>query len=81
VVKVFPQPILGVVLLFEALTLLLFIRDQAASRRHLFIALLVGLLAFAVPQGYVVGLLVGVALYYLSNRFPLLDGADRSGIR
>jgi len=81
VVKVFPQPILGVVLLFEALTLLLFIRDQAASRRHLFIALLVGLLAFAVPQGYVVGLLVGVALYYISNRFPLLDGADRSGMR
>lgn len=67
VVEIFPQPILGVVLLFEALTLLLFIRDQVGSRRQLTIALIVALLAFTLPQGYVVGLLVGTSLYYLSD--------------
>jgi MFS superfamily sulfate permease-like transporter len=43
VLKVFPRPILGVVLLFEALTLLLFVRDQSSSKRGLMIALLTGL--------------------------------------
>jgi MFS superfamily sulfate permease-like transporter len=69
VLKVFPQPILGVVLLFEALTLLSFMRDQARNPRDLAIALLVGVIAFAAPQGYVVGLLVGVLVYYGFRRF------------
>jgi MFS superfamily sulfate permease-like transporter len=76
VVQIFPQPILGVVLLFEALTLLLFIRDQAGSTRQLMIALIVALLAFTVPQGYVVGLLVGTSLYYLSDRLGVAPEAS-----
>ncbi|GAB4111891.1 MAG: putative sulfate/molybdate transporter [Acidobacteriota bacterium] len=69
VLKVFPQPVLGVVLLFEALTLMALIADQAVERRSLLIALLVGLVAFAVPQGFVVGLLLGSAVHYLLPRF------------
>ncbi len=69
VIELFPQPILGVVLLFEALTLMLLIRDQAGSPRHLAIAFLVGVIALTLPQGFVIGLLVGTALYYLSKRF------------
>lgn len=69
VLKVFPQPILGVVLLFEALTLLALVRDQAPAPRDLSIALLVGVVAFAVPQGYVVGLLLGTIVYYGFRRF------------
>lgn len=69
VLKLFPQPILGVVLLFEALTLLGFIRDQAGSPRQLAIALLVGAIAFTVPQGFVVGLLIGVLAFYGFRRF------------
>ncbi len=69
VLKVFPEPILGVVLLCEALTLLGFVRDQAGNARHLAIALLVGVIALAVPQGFVVGLLVGCVAYYGFRRF------------
>jgi MFS superfamily sulfate permease-like transporter len=66
VIEFFPQPILGVILLFEALTLLCFIADQAESKNNLTISLLVALIAFSVPQGYVIGVIVGTALYYLS---------------
>ncbi len=69
VLKIFPQPILGVVLLFEALTLLGFMRDQARNPRDLAIALLVGVVAFSSPQGYVVGLLLGILVYYGFRRF------------
>ena len=68
VVQVFPQPILGVILLFESLTLLLLIADQAAERSKFIIALIVGLFALLVPQGYILGMIIGTGLYYLSNR-------------
>jgi len=69
VLKVFPHPILGVVLLFESLALMRLIADQASSPRALSIALLVGVVAFSMPQGFVMGLLLGVLLYYLFRRF------------
>jgi MFS superfamily sulfate permease-like transporter len=71
VLKIFPQPILGIVLLFEALTLLALVRDQAHSVRDMTIALLVGVLALAVPQGFVVGLVVGTSAFYGFKRFGL----------
>jgi hypothetical protein len=37
------------------------------------IALLVAMIAFTLPQGYVVGLLVGTAIYYLAERGWLLS--------
>ncbi|WP_448533227.1 putative sulfate/molybdate transporter [Parathermosynechococcus lividus] len=84
VVTVFPQPILGIILFFEALTLLLFIGDQASSKRNFAISLIVGLLAFLAPQGYIIGLIVGTGTYYLSSRLsffkelvqPNLTGVD-----
>lgn len=69
VVEVFPLPILGVVLLAEALTLMRFVGDQFGNRRELSISLLVGVVALTLPQGYLVGLLLGLALYYLPVRF------------
>lgn len=69
IIQVFPQPILGVVLLFEALALMHFIGDQASEPRGFIIALLVALLAFTLPQGFLIGLVVGVALYYGAKRF------------
>jgi MFS superfamily sulfate permease-like transporter len=74
VVQVFPLPVLGVVLLFEAVVLILFVRDIAGSRRDLTIAVLTALLAFALPQGFLVGLVVGTLLYYASERWPILKG-------
>jgi MFS superfamily sulfate permease-like transporter len=68
VVHIFPLPILGVLLLFESLTLAALLRDIAADRAHLSVALLTGLLCAGLPYGYLVGLVVGTALYYTMQR-------------
>jgi xanthine/uracil/vitamin C permease (AzgA family) len=72
VIRVFPIPILGVMLLFESLALIWLIRDTTPSRAEFPIAVLVGLLAFTLPYGYVVGLVVGTALFSLKNRTRLI---------
>lgn len=69
VVKIFPQPVLGVILLFEALTLMAFLRESAGTRRDFAVALLTGVVAFAVPQGFVVGLLLGTLVFYGLRRY------------
>ncbi|AHJ99655.1 putative sulfate/molybdate transporter [Hymenobacter swuensis] len=68
IVQIFPLPVLGVLLLFEALTLATLLRDISESRTGLLLALLVGLLCSGLPYGYLVGLLVGTALYYAMQR-------------
>lgn len=73
VANVFPLPILGVILLFEALALIWLVRDMASSRGEFPIALLVGLVAVGLPYGYVVGLVVGTLLYYLGGRIMLIS--------
>lgn len=65
VVRLFPLPLLGALLFFEALALAQLVRDQAAQPRALGIVLVTGLLAANLPQGYLIGLAVGCALYYL----------------
>jgi hypothetical protein len=64
-VQLFPLPVLGVILLFEALALMRLTRDTAGRPGDFAIVLLVGLICFGVPYGYVVGLVVGTALAYL----------------
>ena len=68
VVQLFPLPVLGVLLLFEAVTLAALLRDIAANRADLLLAVLVGLLCAGLPYGYLVGLLVGTAAYYARQR-------------
>jgi MFS superfamily sulfate permease-like transporter len=68
VVKVFPMPVLGVVLLAEAVALMTLARDVVQDRRS---AWLVGLVAAAVvglPYGYVVGLVAGTVLSHALRR-------------
>lgn len=65
--KVFPMPILGVLLLFEALTLLLLVRDLALSKTELSVAVLTGLIACTLPYGYAIALVVGTGLAYLAK--------------
>lgn len=67
-IKVFPLPILGVILLFESLSLMSLMRDIAGSRRELMVCLLVALLAVGLPQGYVIGLLVGTVVWYFARQ-------------
>ena len=68
VVQLFPLPVLGVLLLFEALALATLLRDISAVRADLLVALLVGLLCAGLPYGYLVGLVTGTALYYAMQR-------------
>lgn len=65
VVAVFPLPILGIILLFEGLAMMLLVRDMSSSKADLTVMLLVGLIAVGLPYGYLIGLIVGVAINYL----------------
>ncbi len=67
IIGVFPLPILGVVLLFEALALMQLLRDLFSSPWELPIAILVGLLASGLPYGYLIGVIVGVILVVLAR--------------
>jgi xanthine/uracil/vitamin C permease (AzgA family) len=62
VIQLFPSPILGVILLFEAVALMKLVRDTMSVPGDFALVLLVGLLCFGVPYGYVVGLVVGTAI-------------------
>jgi hypothetical protein len=64
-VQLFPKPVLGVILLFEALALMRLVRDMLSNSGDFFIVLLVGLIAFGLPYGYVVGVVLGTAIAYL----------------
>ena len=68
IVQIFPRPVLGVLLAVEALALLRLLRDQADDAGALGLALLVALAAFALPYGYVVGLVGGALLAPLVRR-------------
>jgi xanthine/uracil/vitamin C permease (AzgA family) len=75
VIGVFPKPILGVLLLFEAVTLLGLPRDLYSCKSDFLLAILAGVLAASVPYGYLVGLGVGLAIYHLSKRDLVRLGA------
>lgn len=64
-VQLFPRPVLGVILVFEALALMKLVRDTMASSSDFALVLLVGLICFGIPYGYVVGLVIGTAIAYL----------------
>ncbi|HWP85678.1 MAG TPA: putative sulfate/molybdate transporter [Terriglobia bacterium] len=66
-VELFPKPVLGIILLFEAIALMKLVRDMLASAADFTIVLLVGLAAFALPYGYVIGLIVGTVLAYAAR--------------
>src|SRR5512133_2139859 len=62
VVHVFPMPVLGVVLLFEAVALMTLVRDVAGDRSTLWVALVVAAAVVGLPYGYVVGLVAGTLI-------------------
>ena len=71
VVEVFPLPVLGVLLLFEALALMRLIRDEAGNSFDFYLVLVVGVIAAGMPYGYAIALVLGTALYYLLPRRDL----------
>ena len=68
----FPGPILGVLLVVEAVTLLSLVREVAGDRRSLTLALLLGLIAPSIPYGYAVALVGGT----IAARFWLPQAAS-----
>jgi MFS superfamily sulfate permease-like transporter len=73
ILNIFPMPVLGIVLLFEGLGMMSLLREVAQESRALTVALLVGSIAFAVPQGFLVGLAVG----WVVDAIWRLFGGDR----
>ena len=73
-IKVFPLPILGIILLFEGLGLMAFVREVAPSKQDLTVCLLVALAAVGLPQGYLIGLVAGTLLAILIRRGLVLRG-------
>lgn len=71
VVKAFPLPVLGVILVFEGIALIALIRDLK-DKRDFVIALLVGLAAAGLPYGFVISILIGTIIYYSAVRFNVL---------
>ncbi|HXE75061.1 MAG TPA: putative sulfate/molybdate transporter [Candidatus Xenobia bacterium] len=69
-IELFPKPVLGVILFFEAVALMTLVRDVVPERRDFMLVLLVGLLCAGLPYGYVVGLVIGTTLAYLFRRRP-----------
>jgi hypothetical protein len=64
-IELFPRPVLGVILAFEGLVLMRLVRDMAASKADFGVVLLVGLMCVGLPNGYVIGLVVGTAVAYM----------------
>lgn len=62
IIHVFPLPMLGVLLLFEALGLMSLVGRLEEPRYQLRVALLIGLIAGLVPYGYVLALVLGPLL-------------------
>ncbi|MCG9879500.1 MAG: putative sulfate/molybdate transporter [Bacteroidia bacterium] len=67
----FPLPILGVILFFEGLSLILFVRDIGSDQTGFILAILCGLMAFLLPYGYVIALLSGILLHAFSKRLEI----------
>lgn len=74
-VKVFPLPVLGVLLISESFTLLTLMRDLSGDRTSFLLAALVGVVASSVSSGYLAGLLLGLAGYHLMRRESVRLGA------
>jgi len=69
--QIFPKSILGVILLFEGIALMMLMKDIITERKMFFIAIVVGICANGLPNGYLIGMVIGTVLYYLSDKYIL----------
>lgn len=72
IVKIFPMQILGVILFFEAITLVFLVRDLQTKKSDFYIALVVALIACGLPYGFLISIILGTILYYNSTRINIL---------
>ena len=69
VLRAFPAPVLGAVLLVEAGVLLLLLREVPRTPLALGLAGLIALVCVFAPQGYLMGMIVGCILFYSLRRW------------
>ncbi len=65
---IFPKPILGVILLFEGIALILLVKDIIIDRNMFLIAIIVAVCAVGLPNGYLIGMITGTIIFYLTNK-------------
>ncbi|MBK8398855.1 MAG: putative sulfate/molybdate transporter [Leptospiraceae bacterium] len=75
--QIFPKPILGVILLFEGITLIILMKDIIFDKRNFFIAILVGLIANGLAYGYLIGMVFGTVLCYFPPNW-ILNGYGKN---
>jgi xanthine/uracil permease len=75
----FPPPVLGVLLLVEAATLVALVRDQWADRRAFGLALGAGVVAITAPYGYAIVLVAGPLVWQLLQAGRLPAGQPSAG--
>jgi len=68
---IFPKPILGVILLFEGFALILLVKDIIVDRNMFLIAVIVAICAIGLPNGYLIGMIAGTTIFYLTNKIFL----------
>ena len=68
VVGLFPMPVLGVVLAFEAIALMALVRDVAADKGKVWIAVAVAAMVVGFSYGYLIGLVAGTLMAYAMKR-------------
>ena len=68
IVRVFPLPILAVVLVVEAVGLMALVRDVMSDARDVWIAMLVAVAVVGLPYGYLVGLVLGTGLWWAGRQ-------------
>jgi hypothetical protein len=64
VFMLFPKPVLAVILLFEGTALMALVKDVAANKLELTLALFTGVIAAGVPYGFLIAMVVGTFLFY-----------------
>jgi MFS superfamily molybdate transporter len=62
IAQLFPKPMLGVLLLVEGVAMITLLRDLAGKPREFALALCLGVIAAALPYGYLVALVLGTGL-------------------
>ncbi len=76
ILQIFPLPVLGAILFVESLALMTLVRDLNEQKDDLWIAFMVGLMSCSLPNGFVIGLLAGVSVYWFRSRSgPFSSGA------
>ena len=68
---IFPKPILGTILLFEGFAMILLVKDIIVDRSMFLIAIIVAICAVGLPNGYLIGMVLGTFIFYFNNKFFL----------